>query len=368
MISLKSTATNGFLYDHVVGTGGIGSGMFFILEGNHNLGRNESRMATLLPSIDFCKLHIIMHYMAVFLGAKNRDGFQLFAVSRVGNDVTGRNLVRQMEDVGINTVNIAVSETGHTLFSVCFQYPDHSGGNITVANSASSEVSATDISRFFSEFAMPGSREVILAVPEVPLPARISILQYGRERGSLNVASVLSSEVNEWMHANGVELVDLLFINIDEAGSIAGMKDDAIPSQTVADACINKLLPLNPLIRVLITDGSNGCYCWEKDQLTMVPALQVPVCSTAGAGDAFLAGTVTGLICGLPLTKGISDSYFSETPLQSAVELGTLIASLSVTSFNTIHLEADTELLVSFCEKNNVKFGDGFIDLFKQGP
>ena len=56
-------------YHKIVGVGGIGSGIFFALEGNHTLGRNESRTATLLPVRDYCKLHIVLHYVAKLLGA-----------------------------------------------------------------------------------------------------------------------------------------------------------------------------------------------------------------------------------------------------------------------------------------------------------
>ncbi|HET8636983.1 MAG TPA: hypothetical protein VFL96_09045, partial [Acidobacteriaceae bacterium] len=54
----------------VVGIGGIGTGVVFRLEGAHSLGREESREATLLPGRDFCKLHIVEHYIAALMGAK----------------------------------------------------------------------------------------------------------------------------------------------------------------------------------------------------------------------------------------------------------------------------------------------------------
>jgi hypothetical protein len=49
----------------VVGTVGIGSGIIYRLEGDHYLGRNESRLARRVEHIDYCKLHIVFHYIAV---------------------------------------------------------------------------------------------------------------------------------------------------------------------------------------------------------------------------------------------------------------------------------------------------------------
>ena len=57
-------------FRRLVGVGGIGTGLFFALEGQHTLGRNESRPARLLNIRDYCKLHIISHYIAILLGAK----------------------------------------------------------------------------------------------------------------------------------------------------------------------------------------------------------------------------------------------------------------------------------------------------------
>ena len=212
---------------------------------------------------------------------------------------------------------------------------------------------------------MSGNREIILAAPEVPLATRIKLLEYGRQRGSLNTASILSSEVDEFRQLQGFKMVDILSINIDEARSISKMSDKPVSGKTVIDACIKTLIDINPAISILITDGSNGSYCYENNYLEYTPVLTVPVISTAGAGDAFLAGIIAGLCCGLPLIKGANDRYFSESPVRSAVELGTLLASLSVTSCDTIHLNADAGLLYMFAKNSNVSFSADFLKLFK---
>ncbi|MDB4866389.1 MAG: carbohydrate kinase family protein [Cohnella sp.] len=60
---------HGYRYSRLIATGGIGSGMVFRLESNHTLGRNESRPGELMPYKDYCKNHIITHYITVMLGA-----------------------------------------------------------------------------------------------------------------------------------------------------------------------------------------------------------------------------------------------------------------------------------------------------------
>ena len=72
-----------------------------------------------------------------------------------------------------------------------------------------------------------------------------------------------------------------------------------------------------------------------------LPALDVHVVSTAGAGDAHLAGVLSGLVAGLELHE--------------AHELGVLVAGLSVTSPHTIHKGIDRVSLAVFAEAAGVE-------------
>ena len=62
MLALRANAERGFKC--AIGIGGIGAGMIYALKGDHELGRNESRLGELLDSRDYCKLHIVLHYIA----------------------------------------------------------------------------------------------------------------------------------------------------------------------------------------------------------------------------------------------------------------------------------------------------------------
>lgn len=258
MSTLQPIHNTGLCFNHIIATGGIGSGLFFSMEGNHTLGRNESRMANLLPVRDFCKQHIILHYISVLLGAQPNGAFQSFPIGKVGNDEVGKSLLQQMQAVGMNTKHVTIADHCNTLFSVCFQYPDKSGGNITTANSASSTITPEDISVFFQKCLLPPSKELILAVPEVPLAARLQLLKYGRQRNSFNIASILSSEVDEFEKGQGFEMTDMLSVNMDEARSIAKISDGTVDSATVIDACIKTLIQVHPKIFILIGSINSG--------------------------------------------------------------------------------------------------------------
>lgn len=365
MTSLRPIDADGFRYTQIIGTGGIGSGIFFSLKGDHTLGRSESRAATLHPYRDYCKQHIILHYLSVLLGASRGGPVKVIPIGAVGSDEIGMGLLREMEAAGMDTEHVEMIEEKSTLFSVCFQYPDKSGGNITADNSASSRVMPQCIESFFSDYNYVDKKELIITAPEVPIVSRIRLLEYGRKRGAFNVACVLSAEAEQFQKMNGVALTDLLSVNIDEARAMAKISDEQVSSAKIVERCVQSLIATNPNIIVLITDGKDGSYCYAGGALEFVPALKIPAASTAGAGDAYLAGTVAGLCCGLPLTKGVDDKWFGQTPLRSAIELGTLLAGLSVNSVHTIHPEADAKLLYSSIKGNALQASENFLKLFK---
>jgi sugar/nucleoside kinase (ribokinase family) len=343
-----------YVYNRIIGTGGIGSGMFFSFDRDETLGRNESRPAQLLPYKDFCKQHIILHYLAVLLGGRSKNNFEVHPIGAVGNDDNGKSLVSYMKSVGMFTDHVHMTNDAATLFSVCYQYPDRSGGNITTANSASNLVTVADIENYF-EKEPAGKKCIVLSVPEVPLAPRIKLLEEGRRRNYLNISSILSSEAEEFRGMGGFTLTDIISVNIDEAARIGKSNADENDHEQIINSCIEELLKDNPRISILITNGSDGVNCYADNQLIHYPAFKVNPVSTAGAGDAFIAGTIAGLCCGLPL---------AEKNKETAIDLGLLLAALSVTSADTINTKANADELYSFAKSIDLPLSHSFLTMF----
>jgi ribokinase len=320
-------------YDVVVATGGLGSGIFFALEGNATLGREESRAAELLDQRDYCKLHIVCHYLAKLLG----PGFPVVPIGKVGDDDSGRSVRAELARVGIDTDHVTGSARA-TLFSVCFLYPDGDGGNLTTSRSASSDVSPADVQRARPVFEKYRDRGVALALPEVPLPARAELLRLGREYGFLRVAGVVTGEVAEARDSGMLADVDLLAVNVDEARALVL---DSAPQSSPADdvdAAVRELTQLNPRLSVVVTAGADGSWTWDGQRLEHEPALPVDVVNTAGAGDAHLAAVVVGLVRGLDLAA--ANSYAA------------VVSALAVTSRHTINPEIDAASVAEAAERH----------------
>ena len=318
-------------YQAMLGVGGIGTGVFFALNGEHTLGREESRSGHFIDRRDYCKLHIISHYV------------QDPARGRVRHPADRQGRGRRSRTAPVCTkwarpawtcVTSNPFQGLQTLYSFCFIYPDGSGGNLTTDNSACDQLGPEDVARAEADFSRFQARGIALAAPEVPLSARRKLLQMGTQYHFLRVAAFNSAEIRTCPRDGSLASTDLLALNRDEAAAVAGIHSDDESPLTVVEAALARLWTINPALQVTITAGKEGSWSWDGKSLRHVPAFPARMVSTAGAGDAFLAGVIAGLVADLPL--------------HLAQELGSLVAALSVTSPHTINPEIDRRSLGLF--------------------
>jgi len=339
-------------YRMLAGVGGIGTGIFFALEGAHALGRNESRPGRLLDVRDYCKLHIIAHYVAVLLGARaSGKPFHVLPIGKVGDDEIGCRLTKEMAGAGMDTRFVDAAKGRPTLMSVCFQYPDGSGGNITTTDAAACALSARDIDRAAAILKRYAGRFIALAAPEAPLAARKHFLTVATKHKAFRAAAFTSAEIEEARAMGMLALCDLVSMNEDEAGILAGATFDAKKPRAFLDKCAAALTRINPLIMVTVSAGKHGAYGFSDGRWEHCPALEVKVKSTAGAGDALLSGVLAGIAAGWPF---IGDAP-GERPFRNALELGVALASFKCTSPHTIHPEAGLQAVLSFARKARPK-------------
>lgn len=316
-------------YKALIGTGGIGSGSLFLIKGNHTLGREESRSGKYLDARDYCKLHIIAHNVKVILG----ENFPVYPVGKVGDDNIGRSIYHEMEQAGLNMEYVRYSANDRTLFGFCFLYPDGTGGNLTTDESACNKVDTPFIETVTPCFSRYEGNFITLAAPEVPLVARKRLLELTREYKGFSTASFTSGEMAEAEEKEMLHLIDLLAINIEEASSLVGSDNEGNP-EVIVEKVIKKMMLLNPSVWISVTAGIKGSWSWDGRKLTHVPVFPVEIKSTAGAGDAHLAGVIAGLTVGLELHQ--------------AQVIGNLAGAFSATSQHTIHPELSPKTLKEF--------------------
>ncbi|MGH9617295.1 MAG: carbohydrate kinase family protein [Acidobacteriaceae bacterium] len=355
-LSLKSDPLTGFI--QVVGIGGIGTGTIIALRGNHTLGRNESRMGEVIEARDYCKLHIAEHYIATLMGSKNApEKFSVVAVGNVGNDAAGAALIREMGDAGIDTRHVRIEPDSRTMFSFALLYPDKSGGNITVSNSAACKLSSDQLSKCRDELAAVGSKGVALCLPEVPLEPRAEFLRIATGCGSYRIASFTSDEMAMARKLGLLGNVDMLALNREEAIAFAGAPGDTGSETGLLDKCCKVAAATHPTMRILVSAGADGAYVLENGTWSHHDTVPVEPVSTAGAGDALLAGAISGLAAGLPLRGSKPAAKGGTKTIDSAIDLGLALAAFSVTSTHTIHPAATLATLLSFAREHGIDSG-----------
>ena len=314
-------------YRAMLGIGGIGSGTFFQLNGDHTLGREESRSGHFLDNRDFCKLHIIAHYVKVLLDSP----FPVFPIGKIGQDDIGQRLLQEMQDVGLDNRFVSVAQNAHTLTSICYLYPDGSGGNLTLDHSACDLVDKADIDAAEPIFEQYRGKGIALAAPEVPLATRQYLLEKASAYSFYRAASFTTGEMDAVRKSGMLAMVDLLALNLEEASALAQVVSSDRTERSAVHQILAWLRTQNPRLAVSITAGKMGSWLWDGSGLHLSPSIPFSPVSTAGAGDAHLACLIVAAALGMPP--------------EAAAYLANLVAGISVTSPHTIHPYLDAALL-----------------------
>ena len=176
-----------------MGVGGLGWGTVFELDGDTTLGRNESRGGRLLDRRDYCKLHIVSHYVRALLGST----FRVAPIGLLGDDDAGPRLRAEMVAAGLDVGLVGIAAGAPTLFSFCLVYPDGSGGNLTTTDGAASRLDADGVAAGGHLLRAHGRRAIAIALPEVPLAARRELIRLATATRAMRIASFTAAEISD---------------------------------------------------------------------------------------------------------------------------------------------------------------------------
>ncbi len=221
--------------------------------------------------------------------AAARLGRRVALVGRVGHDGDGQALASALADEGIDLTGVAVADDAPTGLAVI--EVDPSGENrIVVVPGANAAVEVGDLERAAASL---GAADVVLAQLEIPVPVVEALAR--RPRQGLLILNPAP--------ARPVDLtgVDLVVPNRTELAVLAGTGPAATP-----DEVVDQLRSLaEPPPAAVVTLGGDGALVVEglrgEVRVTAVPAHEVDVVDTTGAGDAFCGGLADALCLGAAL-------------------------------------------------------------------
>jgi sugar/nucleoside kinase (ribokinase family) len=213
----------------------------------------------------------------------------------VGRDLLGEVMRREAEARGIGTEHLRTAD-GLTSASVVL---DASDGERTFLHNpgASAALTAADIEGALAagpRWLHIGGALVLPALDGEPLAG---VLAGARERGIVTSLDPVHDATGGWGRLHpALSQLDVICPNLNEARGITG--------QESAEDCAAWLRERG-VGRVAIKLGRDGAYALDADGAEWVAPFAVETRDETGAGDAFAAGLIHGLLNGWPLARAV---------------------------------------------------------------
>jgi ribokinase len=221
--------------------------------------------------------------------AAARQGAAVRMIAAVGDDDLGEEAVALLEAEGIDVSavqRLASTPTGVALIAV-----DEAGENqIAVASGANAELGAEAVERALASAAAGGVVLLGLEVPDAP------VLAGARAAREAGLGVVLNPAPARALPDELLALSPLLTPNRDEARALSGEDDAEAAARTLAE---------RTGAPVVVTVGADGALLADGGAVERIPAPQVDVVDTTGAGDAFNGALASALAGGASLADAV---------------------------------------------------------------
>lgn len=205
-----------------------------------------------------------------------RLGGDVSFISKLGNDVFGKQFSQLFSDEGIDTSFIVSDDdlpSGVALITV-----DQSGENsIVVASGANAHLHFSDIKPALTQIAEAG---FVLLQLEIPMDTVNEVVEFA---GSKGVRVILNPAPANTLSQELLSRVDILTPNKTEAGMLSGINVNDIEDAKKAAKAIHKQGVKN----VVVTMGALGAVICQEGKCSVVPAQKVETIDTTAAGDVF---------------------------------------------------------------------------------
>jgi ribokinase len=226
-------------------------------------------------------------------------------VGRVGTDVFGDELLRDLKMDGVDVTGVA--RDPHEPSGAALILVEEGGQNtIAVAPGSNGKVGDAEIRALVAGLERG---DVVVMQLEVPHDTVRTAAMASRRAGAsvvLNASPFVSSMTSS------LPEVDVLVVNEGEADALSGLAVTDAESAEAAAAVLNRFARA-----VVVTLGAAGSVLWKEGRPKRVAPRRVEAVDATAAGDAFIGALAYGL------AKG--------SPLADAVELGGAAGAVAVT-------------------------------------
>jgi ribokinase len=227
-------------------------------------------------------------------------------VTKIGNDIFGKQSAQLFDEEGIDTKHILSdpsSPSGVALIMV-----DAYGENsIVVASGANANLRPEDVKAVLKQIP---NIDIMLVQLEIPLDTVDFIARYAAENGIL---LILNPAPANTLSPKLLKNIGIITPNATEAEMLTGVK---VKNKESAEKAA-RVLQRKGVKDVIITLGPIGAFVLSQDECKLVAANKVEAVDTTAAGDVFNGALAVAVAEGKSISK--------------AVEFACLASSLSVT-------------------------------------
>lgn len=226
-------------------------------------------------------------------------GYNGYAVSAVGNDLLGKEILDSLKDKKLNyliesidyptgTVKVTLNEEGVPQYEICEQVAwDYIPFTERIAELAKNTAAVC-----FGSLAQRNktSRETIQKFLKIVPSHCIKIFDINLRQHFYTKTTIEES----------MKMSDILKMNDDEIKVIADMYNwREIDEQQI---CRN-LLKIFSLDLIILTKGTEGSFIFNSESTSYQPTPKVAVKDTVGAGDSFTAAFIAAYMQGKPISE-----------------------------------------------------------------
>jgi sugar/nucleoside kinase (ribokinase family) len=213
---------------------------------------------------------------------------------KIGDDEAGKILLADFEKQGASLDNVEVVKGKHSMFT-WITCDDHANRTIIMFPNVLVELTPQEVQT--KHRALIEDAEILMAEASVlPLSPVIEAMKIAREAGTKTILDmdITPSELeringNREIIFEAIKLADVFIPCKAAAAELLGTEDITHHMED---------LQQHPGQIIAVTVGAQGCFIYDGNHTYDIPGYPVEVVESTGAGDAFHAGFVYGLLDG----------------------------------------------------------------------